>query len=1226
MDMHLIVPACALAVQVVSVFFTIRLWRHTGNRTIATLLFFIVSLMAFRRAISLLRFFTDGEMRVDLAAESTAVTVSCLILFSIIYIERLVSRERAGQEALVSAETRYRTLFNQSPDGVLLIDAQGTIVDFNDETCRQLGYMREEFRNLRIADLDAVESPEQIKTRFEKVAREGKAEFEVKHKTKSGEVRDVLVITQTLYLGGQMFHHTIWRDITERKRTEERLIRSEERLRLAIAANRQGWYDLNMETGEITASEEYARILGYEPEEFSTNLRDWMKELHPEDRAVVVKSLQQATETGEVRVLEFRRRTKTGELKWLHSTGKVVGFDAEQKPVRLIGTLTDISEQKQAERALAESEANYRNLFDSSTDGIFILSLDGNFIDANRTAYERLGYTREEFLALNISRLDHPDYSKDVPERIRQIRERGVAVFESGHLRKDGSTMPVEVNSRILEYKGRQVFFSVVRDIAERKRAEEALRESERRYRTLFDQSPDGILLLGMDGKILEFNASAHRDLGYTREEFAQLRVSDLDPFEGPEEVQARMQSMLRDGKASFYVKHRTKAGALRDVHVIVHIIELSGNPVGHAIWHDITDIKKMRDALEEKTAEQNAILENAVVGIAFLKDRRFIWINPKMEQMFGYQRDEVSGLTTQMLYPSYEEYEQFGTDAYPLLAKGETSSVERRMRRKDGSVFWCSLSGKSVATDSLGQGSIWILQDVTERKQAEEALKQSEQFIRGILDTVDEGFIVIDREYRILTANKAYCEQAGADCDSIIGKSCYEVSHLTVRPCFEEGEECAPRRVFDTGKPCSALHKHRDAKGRIMFVETKAFPIRDSSGTVTSVIETINNITEKHLLEEERLKTQKLESIGTLAGGIAHDFNNLLQGIFGYLSMAKMSLGDKEKARTLLEQAEKALHQSVNLTTQLLTFSKGGKPVMRTIALQPVIENAVKFALSGSRSTYELRMAPDLWQVEADEGQLGQVIQNIVLNADQAMPLGGSVVLRAGNLAASDSLLPQELSGRDAVLISIQDSGVGISEQYLSKIFDPYFTTKEKGSGLGLATTYSIVRNHGGLIRVQSAVDAGTTFFLYLPASGKNAEVSANPMMQLRQRTGRVLVLDDEEVIRMVSAEMLGALGHEVAFADKGETAIEAYRAARDENRPFDVVILDLTIRGGMGGAETLQRLLKIDPGVKAVVSSGYSDDAIAAGYQEQGFKAFLKKPYNVDELQKVLDRLLNA
>jgi two-component system cell cycle sensor histidine kinase/response regulator CckA len=246
------------------------------------------------------------------------------------------------------------------------------------------------------------------------------------------------------------------------------------------------------------------------------------------------------------------------------------------------------------------------------------------------------------------------------------------------------------------------------------------------------------------------------------------------------------------------------------------------------------------------------------------------------------------------------------------------------------------------------------------------------------------------------------------------------------------------------------------------------------------------------------------------------------------------------------------------------------------------------------------------------------------VLNADQAMPMGGNVSIKARNCSSSDAALPHELARQDTVLIVIQDTGVGIPEHYLGKIYDPYFTTKEKGSGLGLATSYSIIKNHGGAIQVRSAVGKGTIFSLYLPASVASGEKVPPPAARTGQRKGRILLMDDEEMIRMVAKEMLGELGHDVVFANNGEAAIEAYCASREAGTPFDVVILDLTIRGGMGGEETMAKLRAIDATVKAVVSSGYSDDAALATHKAQGFMAFLKKPYNLMELQQTLDLLL--
>jgi len=532
------------------------------------------------------------------------------------------------------------------------------------------------------------------------------------------------------------------------------------------------------------------------------------------------------------------------------------------------------------------------------------------------------------------------------------------------------------------------------------------------------------------------------------------------------------------------------------------------------------------------------------------------------------------------------------------------------------------------VRRDSSGKAIriFGTAQDITERKQAEDKIQQSEKFIRNILDTVDEGFIVIDRDYRILTANKAYCSQTGCHEEKVIGQHCYEVSHKTDRPCYEEGEECATRKVFETGKPYAALHRHKDADGNLLYVETKAFPIKDASGSVTSVIETINNITEKRLLEEERLKTQKLESIGALAGGIAHDFNNLLQGVFGYMSMARLTFDQKEKSLAMLEQAEKALHQSVNLTSQLLTFAKGGQPVIKPTNVRPLIENAAKFALSGSRSDYRIVAEDALWQVAADEGQLAQVIQNIVLNADQAMPEGGLVTIGMKNVQVHGQTPALALPKGRYVVIVITDNGVGIPAEHYTKIFDPYFTTKQKGSGLGLATSYSIIRNHGGMIKVNSKVGKGSTFYIYLPASDTQEQVESLQLAAVTtpRRAARILVMDDEEVIRNLSTELLVALGHTVEVVEQGLEALEKYQNAMTAGRPFDIVILDLTVRGGMGGLETIQKLLQIDPAVKAIVSSGYSDDAALSNYRKQGFQAFLKKPYDVEGLQRTLDSLL--
>ncbi len=356
----------------------------------------------------------------------------------------------------------------------------------------------------------------------------------------------------------------------------------------------------------------------------------------------------------------------------------------------------------------------------------------------------------------------------------------------------------------------------------------------------------------------------------------------------------------------------------------------------------------------------------------------------------------------------------------------------------------------------------------------------------------------MIDKEYRIVLANNAYSSQESMPARDIIGRHCFEISHRSDKRCHERGEECSVRHSFEKGEPHACIHRHYNRNGGVIYVETKSYPLKNASGRIVSAIEVIKNITDRHLLEEQLLRARKLEAVGLLAGGIAHDFNNLLQGVFGSLSLAKMFADKEGKVLRMLEDAETALTRARNLTRQLLTFSKGGEPVKKVISLPPVIHNSVKFALSGSSVNYLCSIDDKLRLVEADEGQINEVMHNIVLNAIEAMPEGGTIRLEVGNVELdAKSSLP--LGKGHYVRIAIEDSGTGIPDSHLSKIFDPYFTTKRKGSGLGLTTSYSIIKKHGGLLDVKSQLGLGSTFFVYLPASAVCSAVAPDMIEKMR-------------------------------------------------------------------------------------------------------------------------------
>jgi two-component system, cell cycle sensor histidine kinase and response regulator CckA len=384
-------------------------------------------------------------------------------------------------------------------------------------------------------------------------------------------------------------------------------------------------------------------------------------------------------------------------------------------------------------------------------------------------------------------------------------------------------------------------------------------------------------------------------------------------------------------------------------------------------------------------------------------------------------------------------------------------------------------------------------------------------------------------------------------------------------------------------------------------------------------------DITESQRMKEDSFRAQKLESLGILAGGIAHDFNNSLTAILGNINLAKLRASSQEPVLQRLVEAERACGRAKCLTDQLLTFAKGGRPVKKVGSIASLLKESVEFALTGTSIAFDYSVPQELWPVEFDEGQMSQVMSNLAINAQQAMPDGGVLTVTAENVtvAAGHPTAPSE---GPYVRISISDRGQGIPPENLSRIFDPYFTTKKKGSGLGLATSYAIMRGHGGSIDVESEVDVGSTFHLFLPASEKCLCAVADSGDTLCSGKGRILVMEDEPMVRDVAHEMLALIGYEVDSVCDGCQAIRAYTDAMTEGRPFAAVIMNLTVPGGMGGKDAMAELIRIDPRIRAIVSSGYPNDPVMEGCDGYGFKGVVSKPYNIEELNAILHKVISA
>ncbi|MPY86710.1 MAG: PAS domain S-box protein [Luteitalea sp.] len=509
----------------------------------------------------------------------------------------------------------------------------------------------------------------------------------------------------------------------------------------------------------------------------------------------------------------------------------------------------------------------------------------------------------------------------------------------------------------------------------------------------------------------------------------------------------------------------------------------------------------------------------------------------------------------------------------------------------------------------------------------AVEALASEKERLAVTVSSIGDGVITTDLEGRITLLNNVAEQLTGWPQDEAVGHDLSEVLLLVERTTATPREHPLAR-VLATGR-IPETEAHCDLVGRSgnrVPVHLTGAPICDRDGRQMGVVLGARDVTEGIRLERERVRASKLESLGVMAGGIAHDFNNVLTAVVGNLALAQQRNEQLSDDTTMwLEEAEKACLRARGLTHQLLTFSKGGDPVKRSTYVGGLVDAAVRFAVRGSNVRCLVDAPPDLWPVEVDEGQFEQVVNNIVINAQQAMPRGGVIEVRCANVWASPPNAELPVQDKPFVRIGIRDHGTGIAPEDLTRIFDPYFTTKLSGTGLGLAVAHSVIKGHGGFINVESVDGSGANFNIFLPrALRTTVQPAVSPTASVPRGAGRILVMDDERMISDVTGAMLRALGYESEAVSDGRQALERYRAAQQASQPFSAVIMDLTIPGGMGGVEAVGHLRELDPQARVLVVSGYADSGVLADYAQHGFDALLPKPFSLRDLALALSSLL--
>ena len=1130
-----------------------------------------------------------------------------------------ITEQKQTQQALKESEENYRKLFDDAQIGMARTRIEdGKILEVNQNGAEIFGYPSREACLDDFVFSDIYVYPEERRQVVEILNEKGEIHNrEVLLVRKNGSqfwIRfSARLYPEKGYIEG------VLTDITEERKAVEALKESEERYRTLFDNAQVGIFRSRIEDGVIIeANQRLVEIAGYDS--IGEFIGKYKVSDHYVDKKTRDRYLKILLEQGEVHNYEALMAREDGSQFWIRFSARIYpdkGF--------IEGALTDITEERKTVDALRESEERYRNLFDNAQVGISRSRIeDGMIVECNQRAAEIYGYESREECIDDYRASDHYLDPGVREQWMKMLREHGeIRNMEARLSRKDGSEYWGRISSRMFPDKG--YIEGVLTDITEERKTVDALRESEERYRNLFDNAQIGIFRSRIeDGMIIECNQKAAEVYGYeSREEcIGDYKASEhyLDP--GTRERYVKL--LQENGEIDDY-ESRMKRKDYSEYwgRVSSRIFPDKGYIEG--VMLDITEEKRAVEALKESEERYRNLFDNAQVGIfrTRIEDGMIIECNQKAAEIYGYaSRDEAIGD-----YRASEHYLDPGVREWCLKVlrdHGEIRNFEARLSRKDGSEYWGRISSRMFPDKGYIEG---VLSDITEERKTVEGLRESERKYRELADSLPQAVFEADAAGVVTFLNRKGFEMFGIDQEEL------EKGTITLETGVALDDKTRMnrhvQRVLDGAvlEDFEFIAQRRD--GQTFPVAVHASPvIRD--GIPVGIRGIVVDISERKRTEAELLKADKLESLGVLAGGIAHDFNNILAALIGNISVAKTEIDSQSPIFELLDQAEKASLRATHLTQQLLTFSKGGAPVKKIASVHEIIRESASFALRGSKALCVFHIADDLWPARIDVGQFNQVIHNLIINAQQAMPDGGIIDIEAENRSIEDVRDAPVRPGR-YIRITVKDCGTGIPPEHIRKIFDPYFTTKKSGSGLGLATAYSIIKSHDGRIDVDSDTSRGTTFILYLPASPEEADSDkkedrapkSDPGSQGAAPLGRILVMDDEPMIRSVVGRMLERIGYSAETAKDGAEAFEKYETAMRTGQPFKAVILDLTVPGGMGGMETMEALLKIDPDVRAVVSSGYSTDPVMADWRKHGFLGFVHKPYTIEELDGVLDRL---
>jgi PAS domain S-box-containing protein len=1119
-----------------------------------------------------------------------------------------LAHQRAS-EALRDSELRYRRLFEAAKDGILILNAEtGMVVDVNPFLIELLGFSRDQFLQMKVWELGFLKDIFANRANFLELQRKGYVRYEdLPLETADGRQSHVEFVSNVYLVNHQKVIQCNIRDITERKRAAaqiEALSRfPAENPNPVVRLSVQGLLEYANAASDSILLTMGAAVGGAVNAEWQARIGETLAKERPVN-------------------FEFQ----AGDRTFSATLAPVVG----QGYVNLYAR--DITERKQAEETLHSSQQITEGIINAIPVRVFWKDKNLVYLGCNEIFARDAGFAgSKDIIGKDDYQMGWRDRAESYRSDDRQVVESGCSnlLIEELLTTPEGKTITILTNKLPLRSSTGEIsgLLGTYMDITERKLAENVLRDSEMRYRRLFEAAKDGILLLDPEtGMVTDVNPFLIELLSFSHEQFLNKAVWDLGFFKDVWANQAKFMELQKKGFVRYDdLPLETADGRKISVEFVSNVYAVDHHKVIQCNIRDITERKRAVAAVREQEEESRTILKTTMEGV-FIFDHqgRFLEVNDTYCSMIGYSRDEL----LHMSIPDVEADEtpaEVAANLRRITEKGK-ARFERRQRRKDGTLADLDVSVNFISTH--GGRYVCFLRDVTERKRDEAALRESEEELRTILKTTMEGFYLADLQGRFLEVNDTFCRMTGYSRDELLRMSIPDL----------EADETGPQvmlqlsRVIQEGK-AQFERRHRRKDGTLMHLDISLNFLPIHGGRLVCFLHDITgrkrSEIERAALDAQLQQAQKMESVGRLAGGVAHDFNNILTGIGGYVELVSDQLDAASPMREDLAEVQRLTKRAAELTRQLLAFSRRQPLAMQVLNINDTAAEASKMLKRVLGEDIDIRFtpAPDLGNVRADPGQMEQVLVNLAVNARDAMPTGGKLTLETANVELDAEYAGQHVSVKPGpyVMLAVSDTGHGMDAATKGHLFEPFFTTKEKGkgTGLGLATVYGIVTQHGGNIWVYSEPGKGTTFKIYLPRVEEAlapVKVAVAPSAEGGSET--LLIVEDETPVRQIAERVLKARGYAVLTAASGE---EAERLVAEHEGPIALLLTDM-VMSGISGHELADRLKTKLPGLKVLYMSGYTDNAIVHDGVLDISVAFMQKPFTVETIVHKVRQVLDS